>query len=122
MINYEETRRVNLQKPKTSSQKDNEGVLGEPWRGLPEGLEEFTDDLVDERVPEHINAPSSCSRELLSEPRAKEVSSKHSIFSHFPKDPNCDICLRTKITRILVEAALVQSYPKRTNWQFDYCG
>ena len=24
---------------------------------------------------------------------------KHSIFTHFPKDRNCDICLRTKITR-----------------------
>ena len=25
-------------------------------------------------------------------------SGKHSIYIHFPKDPNCDICLRTKIT------------------------
>ena len=25
----------------------------------------------------------------------------HSMFSHFPKDRNCDICLRTKITRAL---------------------
>ena len=27
------------------------------------------------------------------------VSGKHSVFSHFPKDRNCGICLRTKITR-----------------------
>ena len=27
------------------------------------------------------------------------VPSKHNIFTHFPKDRNCDICLRTKITR-----------------------
>ena len=26
-------------------------------------------------------------------------ASSHSIFTHFPKDRNCDICLRTKITR-----------------------
>ena len=26
-------------------------------------------------------------------------SGKHSVYSHFPKDPNCDICLKTKITR-----------------------
>ena len=26
-------------------------------------------------------------------------SGEHSIFSHFPKDPNCDICLKTKIIR-----------------------
>ena len=26
-------------------------------------------------------------------------SGKHSDYTHFPKDPNCDICLKTKITR-----------------------
>ena len=35
------------------------------------------------------------------EPRAKVElgSGKHSVYTHFPKDPNCDICLKTKITR-----------------------
>ena len=35
------------------------------------------------------------------EPRAKvePFSDKHSEYTHFPKDPNCDICLKTKITR-----------------------
>ena len=35
------------------------------------------------------------------EPREEvELGSfKHSVFSHFPKDPNCDICLQTKLTR-----------------------
>ena len=36
---------------------------------------------------------------LPLEPRAKVVPSKHNIFYHFPKDWNCDFCLRTKITR-----------------------
>ena len=27
------------------------------------------------------------------------VSGKHSLYTHFPKDRNCDICLKTKITR-----------------------
>ena len=26
-------------------------------------------------------------------------SGKHSVYMHFPKDPNCDICLKAKITR-----------------------
>ena len=26
-------------------------------------------------------------------------SSEHSVYTHFPKDPKCDICLKTKITR-----------------------
>ena len=35
------------------------------------------------------------------EPRAKVDlgSGKHSVYTHFPKDPNCDISLKTKITR-----------------------
>ena len=56
------------------------------------------ENLLDERVPEHRDASSS-SQELPSEPRAKVVLGKHSIFSHFPKDRNCDICSRPKIAR-----------------------
>ena len=34
-------------------------------------------------------------------PRAKVEpgSAKHSVYTHFPKDPDCDICLKTRITR-----------------------
>ena len=44
--------------------------------------------------------PASSSHELSPESRGKVVSGKHSIETHFPKDRNCDICLRTKITRV----------------------
>ena len=55
---------------------------------------------MDKNVQPHLYSPSS-SHELPMEPRAKVVprSGGHSIFSHFPKDRNCDIYLRTKITR-----------------------
>ena len=55
---------------------------------------------MDENAQPHQYSPSS-SHEVPMEPRAKVVSGsgKHSIFSHFPKDRNCDICLRTQITR-----------------------
>ena len=44
---------------------------------------------------------SSSSHELPMRSRAKVEpgSGKHSIYTHFPKDPNCDICLKTKRTR-----------------------
>ena len=71
---------------------DNEEVRGNLSHDLPEWLQEIRHGLVGERVPEHRDASSS-SHELPSEPRAKVVSGKHSIFTHFPKDPNCDICL-----------------------------
>ena len=63
----------------------SEEVRGNSLRGLPEWLEEFKENLVDDGVPEHRDAPSSF-HELLSDPRAKVVSGKHSIFTHFPTE------------------------------------
>ena len=77
---------------------DNERIRRDPLRNLPDWLEEPTGNLVDDSVPEHRDAPSS-SHELSSEQRAKVVSGKHCIFTYFLKDRNCDICLRTNITR-----------------------
>ena len=64
--------------------------------------------LVDERSPVEPRgnpAPkdqdtSRSSHELPMESRAKveRGSSKH-VYTHFPKDPHGDICLKTKITR-----------------------
>ena len=80
------------------NKNDNEEVRGDPLRDPPEWLEEFKENLADDSVPEHRDASSS-SHKLPSEPRAKVVPGKHCIFTHFPKDRNCDICLRAKITR-----------------------
>ena len=54
---------------------------------------------MDKNVHPHQYSPSS-SHELPMEPRAKveRGSGKHSVYTQFPKDPNCDICLKTKIT------------------------
>ena len=65
---------------------------------MPDWLQEFKHGLVDESVPEHRDTSSS-SHELPLELRAKVVPSEHNIFTHFPKDRNCEICQRTKITR-----------------------
>ena len=79
------------------SNDDNVDVQGNLSHDLPEWLQEFKENLADERVPVQRDASSS-SQELRSEPRAKVVPSEHNIFAHFPKDRNRDICLRTKIT------------------------
>ena len=44
---------------------------------------------------------SSSSHDPPMEPRAhvEPGSGRHSVFTHFPKDPNCEMCLKTKITR-----------------------
>ena len=64
---YGETRRVDQQQSKIQIKKeDNERVRGNPLRGLPERLEEFTENLVDTRVPVHGDAPTSSSCESAS--------------------------------------------------------
>ena len=69
---------------------------------------------MDENNPAHRSAPASSSRESASEPRVKvgPVSVKHSIFSHFPKDINCDFCLRTKFTRVLCRKRTGTAVPR----------
>ena len=36
---------------------------------------------------------------MKSRAKVEPGSGKHSVFTHFPKDTNCDICLKTNITR-----------------------
>ena len=56
---------------------------------------------MDERVPEHRDSHASSSHGSSSEPtlaRSADLG-KHSVKTHLPKDRNCEICQRTKITR-----------------------
>ena len=66
-----------------------------------EWLQEFRENLVDDRVPEHRDSHASSSHEPSLEPAlARSVDlGKHSVYIHFPKDRNCEICQRTKTTR-----------------------
>ena len=59
--------------------------------------QEFTENLVDERVPVHRDVFAIFSRDSASEPRSKVVSAKHSIYIHFP-DKDHEICKRTSVT------------------------
>ena len=55
---------------------------------------------MDDRVPERIDSDANSSHELPLEPTpARSVDwGKHSVYTHFPKDRNCEICLRIKTT------------------------
>ena len=71
--------------------------------------QEFRETLVDESTSEELRGDfmqrsadtSNSSHEPPMEPRAyvELGSGKQNVFTHFPKDPNCEICLKTKITR-----------------------
>ena len=109
-MKYDETDRVDQQKPITQIKNDdNETVRSDLLHDLPEWSEEFTENLVDESVPAHRDAPASSSRESSSEPRGKVVLGEHSIYTHFPKDRNCDIwrfASEPKLQGLLAENAL----------------
>ena len=54
---------------------------------------------MDDRVPEHGDSHASSSHGLSLEPTRSADLGKHSVYTHFPEDRNCEICQRTKITR-----------------------
>ena len=56
---------------------------------------------MDDRVPEHRDSHASSFHEPFLQPifKRREDLGKHSVYTHFPKDRNCEICKRTKITR-----------------------
>ena len=83
--------------PKPNKNEDHEQVRGDPYHSdIPEWLQEFRENLVDDRVPERRNSHASSSHELPLEPTRSVDLGKHSVKAHFPKDRNCEICQRTK--------------------------
>ena len=88
--------------PKPNKNEDHDQERGDPCHSdIPEWLQEFRENLVDDRVPEHRDSHASSSHESSLEPthaRSADLG-KHSVYTHFPKDRNCKICQRTKITR-----------------------
>ena len=56
---------------------------------------------MDDEIPERGDSHASSSHEVSLEPtfKRREDLCKHSVYTRFPKDRNCVICQRTKITR-----------------------
>ena len=63
---------------------------------IPEWLQEFRENLVDEHGDSHASSSHEASLEPIF--KRREDLGKHSVYTHFPKDRNCEICQRTKIT------------------------
>ena len=65
--------------------------------GIPEWLQEFRRNLVDDEIPLQGGSHASSSHEVSLEPttRRREDLGKHNVHTHFPEDRNCEICKRT---------------------------
>ena len=75
-----------IKNPKPNKEK-NKIERGDPLcSDIPEWLQEFRENLVDDRVPERRDSHASSSYELSLEPTSKrsEDLGQHSIKTHFP--------------------------------------
>ena len=125
MRSYGKTRCKHQQKPKTINKNEGrEEVQSDLLHDLPDWPQEFKEHLVDESSflePRRNPAPkdqdtSSSSHELPMQRAKVELGSgKHCVFTHFPKNPNCDICLKTKITRASCRRRAGTVVPKAEN-------
>ena len=120
----EELRRNPLhESTETENQNKNEEskeAQRETSHELPDWLQEFRDNLVDESTSEELRRElmqrsadtSSSSHEIPMEPRAyvEPGSGQHSVFTHFPKDPNCEICLKTKNNKGVLQKTRQRSH------------
>ena len=84
---------------------------------IPEWLQEFRENLVDDEIPLQGGSHASSSHEASLEPIAKrrEDLGKHNVHTHFPKDRNCEICKRTKITRAPCRRRKGEAVPRADN-------
>ena len=77
--------------PKPNINEDHDLERGDPFcSDIPEWLQEFRENLVDDRVPERRDSHASSSHEPSLEPTRSVDLGKHSVYTHFPKDRNCE--------------------------------
>ena len=84
---------------------------------IPEWLQEFRENLVDDENPLQGGSHASSSHEasLESTTKRREDLGKHNVYTHFPKDRNCEICKRTKITRAPCRRRNGEAVPRAVN-------
>ena len=73
---------------------------------------------MDDEIQLQGGSHASSSHEVSLEPTIKrrEDLGKHSVYTHFPKDRNCEICKRTKITRAPCRRRNGEAAPRAANF------
>ena len=72
---------------------------------------------MDDEIPEQGDSHASSSHESSSEPEpARSVDlGRHSVYTHFPKDRNFELCQRPKSQGPCAEDALAEPYLVQKN-------
>ena len=73
---------------------------------------------MDDEIPLQGSAHASSCHEASLEPTTKrrEDLGKHNVHTHFPKDRNCEICQRTKMTRAPCRRCNGEAVPRAVNF------
>ena len=87
---------------KESKKEQSDSLCSE----IPEWLQESRE------IPVHGDSHASSSHEASLEPifKRREDLGKHSVYTHFPKDRNCEICKRTKLQGPRAGDAMAKPY------------
>ena len=85
---------------------------------IPEWLQEFRENLVDDEILLQGGSHASSSHEVSLEPTTKrrEDLCMHNVHTHFPQNRNCEICKRTKITRAPCRRRNGEAVPRADNF------
>ena len=95
-----------------SAHKEDEMNEEDPTQGIPDWLQPFTEIWKTWRCmcPQIPLKERSHIRKVVIQKR------KHNIYTHFAKDRNCHICLRTQITRVSCRRRDEGSITSRKTW------
>ena len=110
------TKNPKTKKKETTIERGNPLCSDDPE--ISEWLQEFRENLVDDEIPLQGGSHASSSHEASLEPTTKrrEDLGKHNVHTHFPKDRNCEICKRTKITRAPCRRRKGEAVPRADNF------
>ena len=109
--------------PKPNQKEDPDLERRDPLHSdILEWLQEFRENLVDDRVSERRDSHANSSHEPSLEPTPSRsvVLGTHSVHTHFRTDRNCQICQKTKINKSPVQKTHWRSRTScRKFWWFD---
>ena len=104
--------------PKPNKNEDHEKERRDPlYSDIPEWLQEFRENLMDDGVAECRDSHASSSHEASLDPTHTGSADlgKHSVYTHFPKDRDCEICQRSKITSAPCRRRIAGAVPQADN-------
>ena len=129
---FGETRCMKPQKPKTKIKIGNRKkykkvyrmncLIGDRYSGKIWLMRALQQILGETQSKEVKTLPSHLMNFQLCREHVEPGSGKHSVYTHFPKDPNCGICLKNKITRASCRRRAGTVVPRAEHfWWLYYC-